>query len=62
MGGIKSAVSMGYAVVFVILLYLVGIGISSLIQYIKNNRECSNMYYFDHFNCNCFVFNPCDDP
>ena len=35
MGGIKSAVSMGYAVVFVILLYLVGIGISSLIQYIK---------------------------
>ena len=51
MGGIKSvAVSMGYAVLFVILLYLVGIGISSLIQYIKNlegdNRECSNMYYF----------------
>ena len=67
MGGIKSAVSMGYAVLFVILLYLVGIGISSLIQYIKknlegDNRECSNMYYFDHFNCNCFVFNPCDDP
>ena len=26
---------MGYAVLFVILLYLVGIGISSLIQYIK---------------------------
>ena len=35
MGGIKSVVSMGYAVLFVILLYLVGIGISSLIQYIK---------------------------
>lgn len=53
MGGIKSAVSMGYVVLFVILLYLVGIGISSLIQYIKrnlegDNRECSNMYYFDH--------------
>ena len=46
MGGIKSVVSMGYAVLFVILLY----------------RECSNMYYFDHFNCSCFVFNPCDDP
>ena len=35
MGGIKSVVSMGYAVLFVILLYLVGIGISSLLQYIK---------------------------
>ncbi len=39
MGGAESIKSMGYMVLFIIVIYLIGVGISSLIQYIRKKRN-----------------------
>lgn len=39
MGGSNSIVSMGYIVAAVIVIYLLGVGISSLVQYIKKKMN-----------------------
>lgn len=35
MGGTESVVSMGWMVLFLVILYLAGVGISSLIRYLR---------------------------
>lgn len=37
MGGTESVVSMGWMVLFLVILYLAGVGISALIRYLRKS-------------------------